>query len=393
MRIGISVNKVCHKDGTVKQFDGIGTYTLNLIKNLRSQPNIEVIPCYFNLSLKDFFSLPCRTNDKANIEQITGHPLLIQPCPFLHDLLPIINWHRNLEKQIDIFHSTDHLIPKLSDTPVIATFHDAMIFKNPEYSNSRLRSCKNYLLKKHLQYADHVITISDTVVDDLVNYCNLDKANISVIYNSINNEWQQAISNELQKSTLAKYQINQKFILSVGTLQPKKNLQRVLDAYQLLPKKIQNEFLLVIVGKAGWSCDDLVKNIKRLHEQGIVKWLDYVPFEDLRALYQNATSLIFPSLYEGFGLPIVEGFASKAPVITSNFPPMSEVAGDAAYLVDPYNVKEISHAVQTIIENPTLRNDLVRKGVERAKLFTEDIFIKQVVAEYHKLVELRRVKS
>jgi alpha-1,3-rhamnosyl/mannosyltransferase len=175
---------------------------------------------------------------------------------------------------------------------------------------------------------------------------------------------------EQKKQVLDKYNIKKKFLLTVGTLQPRKNLDRVLLAYQSLPKDILSEYQLVIVGKRGWECSELIKKILFLEKQGLIKWLEFIPFNDLRALYQSSTSLVFPSLSEGFGLPIIEGFASKTPVITSNIPSILEVAGNAAYFVNPTSVEEIQYAISSLINNTGLVKNLIEKGSDRAKLFT-----------------------
>jgi len=357
MRIGISVYPLFNKKGADKKIDGIGNYTSCLIKNLQTQSNVEVVQFYIN-SLQD----TCKI--------FTGSQnMCIQPCLYFQDILPI-NFFKNLEKQVDLFHSTDYRIPKLKKTPLIATIYDAIPLKEEEFANQRLLSLKNYLLKKHVKRADHIISISNAMLEDIVNHWKVDPKKISIIHCGIDAIWFSNISMEQKKQVLDKYNIKKKFLLTVGTLQPRKNLDRVLLAYQSLPKDILSEYQLVIVGKRGWECSELIKKILFLEKQGLIKWLEFIPFNDLRALYQSSTSLVFPSLSEGFGLPIIEGFASKTPVITSNIPSILEVAGNAAYFVNPTSVEEIQYAISSLINNTGLVKNLIEKGSDRAKLFT-----------------------
>lgn len=374
MKIGFNTTSIYNKNGSSRELDGIGNYTLGLMNHLAKKNDVNIIPCYFDLTLKDIFGLTT-----------ASHQLLTQPNVFLHDILPI-NWFKQLEEKIDLFHSTDYRIPKLKNTPIVATFHDAIMLKKEKYANQTLRGFKNYLLKKHAHYADHIITISNTMVADIINYWDIDPKKISVVHNAIADDWLIALDYTQKKQVLDQYKINKKFLLFIGTLQPRKNLDRVLTAYQLLPKDIQSEYKLIIVGKKGWDCKQTMKNIFSLQEKGLVCWLEFVAEINLRALYQAATAIIFPSLSEGFGLPIIEGFASQTPVITSNIPPMSEIAGNAAYLIDPLSPDEIKKALEKIIMNNNLYNELVQKGKQRVKEFTYPQTIEKVIAIYNNLL-------
>lgn len=374
MKIGFNTASIYNKDGTPRELDGIGNYTLGLMTHLAKKNNVEVVPCYFDLTLKDILQL-----------NKSGSQLLAQPNIFLQDILPL-NWFKQLENKIDLLHSTDYRTPKLKKTPIVATLHDAIMLKKEKYANQTLRGFKNALLKKHAQYADHIITISNSIVSDIINYWNIDPKKISVIYNAIADSWLTPLDNAQKEQVLKRYKIKQKFLLFVGTLQPRKNLDRTLTAYQSLPQDIQNTHQLIIVGKKGWDCEQTIKNIFSLQARGLVRWLEFVAENNLRALYQSATAVVFPSLSEGFGLPIIEGFASQTPVITSNILPMSEIAGNAAYLVDPLSPDEIRKALEKIITNNNLRYELIQKGKFRIKDFTYPQTIEKVIALYDKLL-------
>ena len=167
--------------------------------------------------------------------------------------------------------------------------------------------------------------------------------------------------------TLRRYGLPDKFFLFVGTLQPRKNIARVIEAYRSLPQGIRNEVPLVIVGRAGWQCDEIADALASGNYGTSVFWLRHLPDDDLLAVMKAATALVFPSLYEGFGLPVLEAFAAGTPVITSNGTSLPEVAGDAALLVDPVDIASIAEAMLRLLENPELVNILREKGYVRAR--------------------------
>ena len=160
------------------------------------------------------------------------------------------------------------------------------------------------------------------------------------------------------------------YFIAVGTLQPRKNVARILQAHALLPVDIRKQHPLVVVGQNGWRTDELMLALAQLEANGFGRWLKYVPRQDLFSLLQGAQALVFPSLYEGFGLPVLEGFASGIPVITSNTTSLPEVVGDAAMMVNPLSVEEIAHAMLQMVEQPEMRNALISKGLIQAEKFT-----------------------
>jgi len=168
----------------------------------------------------------------------------------------------------------------------------------------------------------------------------------------------------------ASYALAPGYLLFVGTLQPRKNVARIVEAFGRLPAQISAGRELVIAGKAGWRADDLVATLRSAAGAGRVRWLDYVDANDMHALYQGAAGFVFPSLYEGFGLPVLEAFASGIPVITSTTTSLPEVAGDAALLVEPTDVDAIAEAMASILEDSVLASRLRTAGLARARTFT-----------------------
>lgn len=376
MRIGLSCNTI-EPAITKGKIDGIGVYTQVLLDQLIKLKH-HVKPLSFP-SLKNWIKTSSYTDGKI-------FSLPYQAATIASFLTPSTRlFYPNLDKNIDILHITDHKIPRIKGVPIVATIHDALMYTNPEWYPSKIRAPKNWLRKKTFSWADHFITISYAMIPELVKYMGIPEKKITVVHNGIAPYWNEEISLENRKAILKKLQLPEKFILYTGTLQPKKNVSRIIDAFLDLPSDIKDEYPLVITGKAGWGADNILSSIQTLTSQKAGYWLDYVSLEELRALYQSATIYVCPSLHEGFGYTVLEAFASKTPVLTSNISALPEVASNAAYFVDPYSVNDIKHGLQNLLTSELLRTDLIEKGRVRAKDFSQEKCARETLAVYEKV--------
>lgn len=360
MRLGIGCTALA-RGQLSGHVDGIGTYTTELLKDGPSQ-NSEEAPLRvvfgkgFAAALPGSCALPMVYSAAAATAAITG--------------LPFLGASR-LESKIDLFHATDHYIPKLRQTPVVATIMDVIGIRHPEWVNPSLRHFKNALFKKAVGWADQIITISDYSASDIADWLGNSAPKITTIPLGVSEDYFRIVPEDTKVQTLAKYDLQSGYFIAVGTLQPRKNVARMIQAHALLPVAMRQRHPLVVVGQNGWRTDELMVTLAQLEAEGFGRWLKYVPRQDLFALLQSAQALVFPSLYEGFGLPVLEGFASGIPVITSNTTSLPEVVGDdAAIVVNPLSVEEIAHAMLQMIEQPETRSSLIRKGLIQAKKFT-----------------------
>lgn len=306
----------------------------------------------------------------------------------LYSLLPG-NFYNNIQNKIDLLHITNYLVPRIKGVPTISTIHDAIMLKHPEWlhGSKHFSRLKGILLKKLAKQADHVITCSHAAVADIVNYWQIPEQKISITYYGLSAIWHQRIDKLEREAVLKKYQLNKPFFLTVGTLQPRKNIERMINAYLALPKSITQNFNLIIVGKehSTLTSKSLLEKINQLQKTGQLSWLKYIPFNDLRCLYQSAFMLLYPSLEEGFGFPVLEGFASATPVITSRFGATAEIAGAAAYLVDPYSETNIAEAMLELIEKPDLHSRLIQMGLSQVTNFSWEKCAQQTLEVYKKL--------
>lgn len=374
MRIGLGTTMI-EPLITHGQIDGIGFYTQNLMQEL-IKLNQSVIP----------ISFPPMQQIKMHSALPNGRTFKLPYLPATALSLFTSSLHTPLEEQLDLFHATDHLVPRFNKIPVIATLHDALILKHPEWFDARFRRLKNFIRKRSMQWAKHVITISHSMEKEAIELWGIKPEKLSVIYNGLSDNWFKPVPLEKQQETIARLGIPEKFILVAGTLQPKKNVPRIIEAFLALPADFRKEFPLVIVGKDGWNSKESLAAIQKLTSEHAGFWLRYLPDDDLQTLFQAAHTYLHPSLHEGFGLTILQAFASGTPTLTSNITAMPEIAGDAALLVDPYSVDEIKNGITKLVLQTSLRQELLRKGLLRAREFTWKKCAEETVKIYQRVM-------
>jgi len=372
MKVGISESSAVFRDRTPKPYDGIGYYTRQLIDSMREQGK-DMLPCYFSSVSEPLTTL------------FPQRDVTLQPCVYYKQLLPF-HLHRDLEKTIDVFHCTDFRVPKLKRVPIVASLHDAIMLKHAEYTNLKLRKLKNHVLRKHASYADQVIAVSHAMVEDIVRYWQVPEEKINVVYHGVDESWLIKKSDQQKKAVLEKYNIEKNYVFFSGTLQPRKNLERLIRAFRALPKEVLDAHQLIIVGKNGWGSEGVLDAIRAGEREGLIRWLGYIPFDDVKTLCQAASAVAYVSLSEGFGLPILDGFASGTPVITSSVSSMPEIAGGGAYLVDPENIDNIRQALLDVLTDATLQSRLVDLGNKRVRDFSWKKCVEQTYKVYEKVV-------
>jgi len=352
--------------------DGIGTYTAALIGGLALHGCLPIgyaWPRYAARSraqLRHGVYLP-RSYETTTVGQWLG---VLPPLPL----------------DVDVFHCTDHMAVR-TRCPNVITLHDAAPLSHPEWASPRLRWLRNRLLARAGKLGDAYIAISQAAVDELVQYFGVDEKKIHVVPNGIDATWFDEGDASTRFPQLAvQYGLRAGYFLFVGTLQPRKNVDRLLEAYAQLPARLRADHGLLIVGRPGWRSAGTIARMETMRDDGVL-WLDNIDDDrDVRALYRHAAALVFPSLHEGFGLPVLEALASGTPVVTSNQASLPEVAGDAALLVDPLNTGEIAAAMRELIVNPATRSECIRRGHVQAQKFTLDRTAAATAAVYRSLL-------
>lgn len=372
MRIGLGTT-VWAKGVETGRLDGIGHYTQELFRHfLASQNGKQLVPVVFG---------------SAGSQALDGTPVTRLPIYSASALWSAISGTGFpgtgfLRKEVDLFHATDHFTPKLTDIPVVATLMDAIPLSHPQWASQRARKLKNWLWKSSGHWADHVITISDFSKSEIARWFGISENKISVTSLGVDARYFERVANANIEHCMHAMKLPERFFLFVGTFQPRKNIDRIIDAHEALPRSLRKAVPLLIVGHSGWGSDPVVARLEAYGDNGEVRWLRNVGDLAKRVMMQRATALVFPSLLEGFGLPVLEGFASQTPVITSNTSSLPEVAGDAAWLLDPTDVNAIAEAMHTLAREEAVGRALVARGLERAQTFTWDACARQTEAVY-----------
>ncbi len=283
----------------------------------------------------------------------------------------------------DIYHEPNYLAYRFAG-PTVITVHDlSHIHYARTHPADRVR-IMNKLLPEAVHRASEIIVDSHYVGREVIEHFDVSPHKVHAIHLGVSGDYRPRPSGEIAQQ-LAQYGlVPQSYILAVGTLEPRKNLIQAIDAYAGLPEEIRRTIPLVIAGMKGWLSEQLEARIRHHENRGEVRWLGYVPAGDLPLLYSGACMLVYPSLYEGFGLPVLEAMASGIPVITTDRASLPEVAGDVGFMVDPQDVEGLRAQMRRLIED---RDEAARRGVlgvERARQFTWQACAEKTLAIYKK---------
>jgi glycosyltransferase involved in cell wall biosynthesis len=254
-----------------------------------------------------------------------------------------------------------------TNKPRVCIVHDVAFLYYPEFIQKKNLAYLKTQLSKSLERSTSIIAVSEATKSDLIKHFNVPADKITVIHNAVDHDLFNPGAVRATKKTLEKFSLPNRYLLFVGNIEPRKNLSGLLQAYQ--QSYATHHLPLVIVGAKGWNDDNIHKQFGELKDLPIYR-TDFVSDKDLAALYAGAEAFIYPSFYEGFGIPVLEAMASGCPVICSNISSFPEVVGEAALAVSPDNIDEIAQAITLLTYDLKLRKKLIKRGIERAKLFT-----------------------
>jgi len=375
---------------TSKRKGGISLYTYSLIHNLAK---IDVENAYLLYLFKsrnftrDYKEIKSQFAEYQNF-RIKGRMLSSELARKLTEKLIPLEFFVGSN---DVLHIPHPAAPITIKTKLITTIHD-LVHVIPgtdkwHYPHKCIKTQKK--LRASILKSDRIIAVSQSTKNDIMKYFSVDHSKISVTHLGMNTDIFHIIKDTPEKEEiLKKYNISKRYILFVGTLHPRKNIVRILSSFEKI-KLHFNDYQLVIAGKKGWLYEEFFEKLNRLpsYIRDDVILTGYSPLDDIPYLYNSAYVSFYPSLYEGFGLPILEAMACGCPVITSNLSSMPEVAGDAAILIDPYSIEELSSAIERVLSNEQLRQQMRHKGLERAKEFSWEKMAKETLQVYKEVHE------
>ena len=382
-RIGIDVTAALTQGG------GIGRYTRELVRALVAADNGQTGHEYHFFQARLIRAAAGSLPEKAFIRRHTA-PLseawLYRLWYRLRLPLPV-QW---VTGQLDLFHSPDFVLPPVQGKiPTLLTVHDLSFVHFPQAFTPALTRYLNRIVPWSVGRASHILADSEATRQDLIQLWQVDPAKITVLYSGVGRTFRPVTDGGQLRLVRAKYGLgDQPYLLSVGTIQPRKNFQMLIRAFK--PIADHWPYNLVIAGGKGWMYDEVLAEVARQGLAGRVIFTGFAADEDLPALYTGAALFLFPSLYEGFGLPIVEAMACGAPVVASNASCLPEVVGDAGQLLSPEDEAGWTAVMQELLDNPVQRAELVAAGFLQARKFSWSRAGRQLLALYQEMLSRPR---
>jgi glycosyltransferase involved in cell wall biosynthesis len=271
----------------------------------------------------------------------------------------------------DIFLSPDGWLSLRTKVPSIAVIHDLNFFHNRQWVGSLPGHYYDYFFPRYIRKASRIATVSEYSKNDISSLFNVPETLIDVVYNGVNDTLKPA-SEELKKATQDKYTGGAPYFLFLGLVHPRKNLTRIIEAFNLFRRSTESKVNLLVVGSTKYWTTDTEEAYRSSPYRDDINFTGRLPEEELNAVVGSSICLIYASLFEGFGIPILEAMQCQVPVMTSNITSMPEVGGNAVYYVDPYSVHSIADGMNIIFRDNALRQQLINLGLEQLKKFSWD---------------------
>lgn len=370
MIIGIDGN-----EANVESRVGIGEYSFELLKKFKE---FQISHSQSSVQANFKFQIYLKSEPRDDMPMETGNwkYIIVKPSRLWTQIgLPLYLYSHSPKP--NVFFTPTHYAPRFSPVPTVISIMDLSYIYFPElFAKNDLYQLTHWT-SYSAKNARKIFTISESSKSDIMSVYHVKKEDIVVTY--------PGIKPLLSKTTLPmdqlqkKFNIPKKYILFVGTIQPRKNIGRLIEAFEKIQEK-NKDVDLVIVGKKGWLYEPIFKLPRDIKIEHRVHFLEFVSEADLGMLYENALCFILPSLYEGFGLPVLEAMQHGCPVITSNVSSLPEAGGDACLYIDPTDAHDIAKKISLLIENKKLREELVKKGYTHLKKFSWEKAAKQTLA-------------
>lgn len=359
---------------------GIGLYIYHLIdelSKLQKQENFE-LNIFYQPSVKNW--IKGNLSAYQLLQKYSNLNCLPIPVSISHLLAThaktICSYFDQYLDSPNLIHGTDHVVYPLPHALKVMNIYDLTFIKYPQFVNSRVKTYSQRV-KECLQWTDLILTISESTKQDIIEYLGVKPEKIYVTYlASRYNKVPQIYPLEHLKP----------YILFVSTIEPRKNITNLIAAFNHLKQTHKIEHKLVLIGQKGWRYESIFAAINNSPYQQDIHHLDYLSDDEVAAFYSQADVFAYPSIYEGFGLPVLEAMTLNTPVVTSNTSSLPEVVGDAAILIDPQDLLQIAEAILQVISNPHLRQILIEKGKERVKLFSWEKTAQETLKAYRTIL-------
>ncbi|MCG6134913.1 MAG: glycosyltransferase family 4 protein [Nostoc sp. LLA-1] len=370
---------------------GVGFYVANLIcalDALQADENFQ-LGIVYQPGLKNWLQRNLSFPD--SLKQYSHKHILPLPVR-ISDLLLALSWQPSLsyfEKYLgspNILHGTNYSVYPCNHSLKVMNIYDLTFIKYPHYIDSVVKTYTERV-KRCLQWTDLVLTISESSKKDIVEYLQVEPEKIYVTPLASRYHVDDLSIQTLEKlESQSNFNFTKPYLLFVSTIEPRKNINAIITAFNFLKDKYKIEHDLILIGKKGWNYEPIFTAIKNSPWQKQIHHLDYLSNELVALFYSKADVFVYPSHYEGFGLPVLEAMTLGAPVVTANTSSIPEVTGDAAILIDPNDPMQLAEAILQVISDAQLRQDLINKGRERAKIFSWSRTAKETLKAYKSII-------
>jgi glycosyltransferase involved in cell wall biosynthesis len=335
--------------------------------------------------LKGKLDFPENLQHYSNLYQI---PIPVRLSNLFLDYLPQIFPHylEPILEKPNIFHGTNYTVYPYQNIQKIMTIYDLSFIRYPEYVNSVVKQYTKRLIKC-LEWTDLIIAISESSKQDIINYLKVpsEKVIVTPLASRYNANFLSTLNLEKEVKNI-NYDLSKPYLLFVSTIEPRKNINAIISAFNFLKKRYKIEHQLVLIGRKGWNYEPIFTAIENSPWKKEIHHLDYLSNELVALFYSKAEVFLYPSHYEGFGLPVLEAMTLGSPVITSNISSIPEVTGNAAILIDPNDYMQLAEAILQVISDSQLRQNLINKGKIRADLFSWERTAKETLKAYKSII-------
>ena len=410
MNIGIDISTILNFGINI----GSGRYIVNLLNGLfcLAQDNIKKHAPNENEpkiseSLTDkvadiTFTLTGRYADDSNMHHVND---LMANYPGLKIKLKLFQYpHYKIERwdkrnfpplelkgfKADLLHCPDYIIPPSINKNIILTIHDLSFYRFPEFNFQWFIKKYQAMVLRNAKRARFILADSESTRQDIINFMKIDPKKIEVVYLAADKKFKVLAPAEIKSSIIEKFNISKKFILSVGTIEPRKNFKTLISAFNVFRDtcKASKDYVLVIAGKTGWKSEETFEEYKKSPYKNEIIFTGEVNDEDLVQLYNQASLFVYPSIFEGFGLPPLEAMSCGLPVIASNTSSVPEVYPNEEFLINPFDENKIAQKINLVLTDSNVRKNLINFSIENSKKFSWEKSALQTMQVYQQLYDL-----
>ena len=382
-RIGIDISTLLNHGPDI----GAGRYIINLVRNLLEidNKNTYVLTGRYTSARYLEIAYNLKKDFENNKIELKFYRTPQKKLDFWNRFkFPPIEF---LGFKADILHCPDYLIPPTLNKNIVLTIHDLAFLRFPEFNFDWFVKKYTGEVKKNAQISKKIIADSKSTKNDIIRFFKINPVKIEVVYLAADNLFKKLLEKEKDISVLKKYKINKKYILSVGTIEPRKNFITLIKAFNLIKqKKTGTDYKLVIAGRTGWKSEATYEEREKSPYREDILFTGRVPDQDLVQIYNQAELFVYPSLFEGFGLPPLEAMSCGLPVIASSTSSLKEVVGDAGILISPGDNIELQKQILYILKNKEIKEELKGKSLIRAKKFSWEETAQKTINLYYEII-------